>query len=132
MQGSTEDAIELQGKLHDRYTKYLASHENALASVSEREASLNASHVDIEKRHREAADLLQAYIDDGDKTERSMHMRSLFSSRSSLAKTTRTASTKNSSKRSNCSRMSNSDRLSEARVQAELAKVNIAQQRALH
>ena len=131
MQGSIEDAIELQGKLHDRYTKYLASHENALASVPEREASLNASHVDIEKRHREAADLLQAYIDDGEKTERSMHVRSLFSSTSSIAETARSASTKHSSRRSSRSNMSNSDRLSEARVQAELAKANIAQQRAL-
>ena len=121
-------AIELQGKLHDRYTKYLASHENALASVPEREASLNASHLDIEKRHREATDMLQGYIDDGERTERSMHVRSLFSATSSIAGTARSASTKHSSRRSNRSNMSNSDRLSEARVQAELAKTNVEQQ----
>ena len=34
--GTTEDALQLQEKLNDRYTKYLESHETALASVPER------------------------------------------------------------------------------------------------
>ena len=127
-EGTSEDALELQGKLHDRFTKYLESHETALASVPEREDSLKASHVDIETRHRKASDLLQNYIDDGTKTERSMCVRELFSSKSSLAETVKTASTRRSSKRSSYSRMSNSDRLSEARIQAELAKKNAEQQ----
>ena len=117
-EGTTEDALELQAKLHNRYTKYLDSHDTALAAVPEREGSLKESHLDIEKRYQEAAEQLQAYIDDGNKTERSMHVRDLFSSKSSLARTAKTASTKHSSRRSASSRMSNSDRLSEARVQA--------------
>ena len=39
-EGTTEDALELQEKLDDRYTKYLESHETALAAVPKREASL--------------------------------------------------------------------------------------------
>ena len=58
-EGTTEDALELQDKLHDRYTKYLENHEVALASVPEREVSLSASHIDIEARHREAVEFLQ-------------------------------------------------------------------------
>ena len=60
-------------------------------------------------------------------------MRSLFSSRSSNADIAKTVSNKHSSRRSSRSGASQakSDRLSEARVQAELAKTNIAQQRAL-
>ena len=128
IEGSTEDALELQEKLNVRYAKYLESHETALASQPEREVSLNESHLDIGKRHREAAELLQTYLDDGNKSERSMLVQNLFSSKSSLAGTFKTASTKHSSKRSSCSRMSNSDRLSEARIQAELAKKNAEQQ----
>ena len=146
IEGSTEDALELQEKLNVRYAKYLESHETALALQPEREVSLNESHLDIEKRHREAAEQLRAYIDDCNKSERSMRVRNLFSSKSSLAGTTKTASTRHSSRHSirshisNSNRssrqsvhshMSNSERLSEARVQAELAKTNLEQYRAL-
>ena len=131
-EGTSEDALELQGKLHDRYTKYLESHETALASVPEREDSLKGlSCIDIEKRHREASDLLQEYIDDGNKTERSMQVRELFTSKSLLTETRKNCNCFNktkSSKRSSHSRISNSDRLSEARIQAELAKKSAEQQ----
>ena len=131
IEGSTEDALELQEKLNVRYTRYLESHEAALAAVPERQASFNESHLDIEKRQREIAEQLQTYLDDGNKTEKSMHMQNLFSSTSSRAGTTRSVSTKHSSRRSSCSHMSKSDRLSEARVQAELAKTNLEQYRVL-
>ena len=129
--GTTEEALELQQKLQERYEKYSESHEVALASLPERESSLNASHLDVDRRHLEISEQLQAYIDDGTKTERSMHVKSLFSSRSSKASTYKTVSNKQSSRRSSYSRQSNSDRLSEARIQAELAKKNIEQQKAL-
>ena len=60
-------------------------------------------------------------------------MRSLFSSRSSNAETVKTTSNKHSPRRSSrsCASKAKSDRLSEARVQAELAKTNIAQQQAV-
>ena len=103
MEGSTEDALELQEKLNVRYAKYLESHETALASQPEREVSLNESHLDIEKRHREAAELLQTYLDDGNKSERSMLVQNLFSSKSSRAGTVRSTSTRHSSRRSSCS-----------------------------
>ena len=63
VEGPTEDALALQEKLHERYAKYLESHEVALASVPERELSLKASHIDIENRQRETAENLQMYID---------------------------------------------------------------------
>ena len=131
--GSTEEALGIQQKLDERYAAYLESHENALVAVPEREISLNTSHVDIEQRHQQAVEMLQAYINDGNKSERSLHMRSLFSSRSSNADTAKTVSNKHSSRRSSRSGASQakSDRLSKARVQAELAKTNVAQQRAL-
>ena len=70
--------------------------------LPEREVSLNLSHMEVDKRHLEVHDLLQAYIDDGNKSERSVHMRSLFSSKASVAGTTKTASAsqKRSSRRS--------------------------------
>ena len=131
--GSTEEALGIQQKLDERYAAYLESHENALVAVPEREISLNTSHVDIEQRHQQAVEMLQAYNNDGNKSERSLHMRSLFSSRSSNADIAKTVSNKHSSRRSSRSGASQakSDRLSEARVQAELAKTNITQQRAL-
>ena len=79
--GSTEEAQEIQQKLHDRYTAYLECHETALVEVPEREASLNASHVDVDQRHQDHVKQLQAYIDDGNKSERSLHVPS-HSSRS--------------------------------------------------
>ena len=121
-EGTSEDALVLQEKLYHRYTKYLESHEVALASMPERESSLNESHRDMGKRHHEAAEQLKTYIDDVNKTKRSMRVRELFSAKSSLARTAKTASTKHSSRRSASGRMSNSDRLNEARVKAELAK----------
>ena len=132
--GSTEDALELQQKLQERYATYLESHETALVEVPERENSLNASQIDVDARHQEAAAQLQVYIDDGVKSERSLHVRSLFSSNTSNAGSYKTISNKHSSRRS--SRHSEvsqakSDRLSEARVQAELAKAKFEQQRAL-
>ena len=45
-------------KLNERYTSYLESHENALLAVPQRENSLIASHVDIDVRHKEAAETL--------------------------------------------------------------------------
>ena len=133
-EGTTEEALELQEKLRDRYAKYLEGHEEALVQLPEREVSLNLSHMEVDKRHLDVHDLLQAYIDDGNKSERSVHMRSLFSSKASVAGTTKTASKKHSSRRSSrpsTVSLAKSDRLSEARVQAELAKANIEQQRAL-
>ena len=99
--------------------------------MPEREGLLNASHVDVDQRHLEVHDLLQAYIYDGNKTESSLHVRNLFSPRSSVAGTVKSSSTRRSSRRSSCSHMSKSDRLSEARVQAELAKSNLEQYRML-
>ena len=66
--GSTEEAVELQQKLHERYATYLESHETALVEVPERENSLNASQIDVDGRHQEAVAQLQAYIDDGVKS----------------------------------------------------------------
>ena len=40
--GSTEEAQEIQQKLHDRFAAYLECHETALVELPEREASLNA------------------------------------------------------------------------------------------
>ena len=37
--GSTEEAQEIQHKLHDRYTAYLECHETALVEVPDREES---------------------------------------------------------------------------------------------
>ena len=133
-EGTTEEALELQEKLRDRYAKYLERHEEALVQLPEREVSLNLSHMEVDKRHLDVHDLLQAYIDDGNKSERSVHMRSLFSSKASVAGTTKTASQKHSSRRSSrhsTVSLAKSDRLSEARVQAELAKAKIEQQRIL-
>ena len=65
--GSTEEALGIQQKLDERYAAYLESHENALVAVPEREISLNTSHVDIEQRHQQAVEMLQAYINDGNK-----------------------------------------------------------------
>ena len=130
-EGSTEDALQLQQKLDGRYTAYLEAHENALVAVPERENSLNASHIDVDQRHQEAVDQLKAYIDDGTKTERSLHIRSLFSSRLSNAGPAKTTSKTQSSRSSGCSHVSKVDRLSEARVQAELAKKRVEQQRVL-
>ena len=124
----------MQEKFRDRYAKYLEGHEEALVQLPEREVSLNLSHMEVDKRHLEVHDLLHAYIDDGNKSERSVHMRSLFSSKASVAGTTKTASQKRLSRRSSRNStvsLAKSDRLSEARVQAELAKANIEQQRAL-
>ena len=45
--GSDEEALEIQQKLHDRYTAYIECHETALVEVPERETSLNTSHVDV-------------------------------------------------------------------------------------
>ena len=130
-EGSTEEALELQQKLQERYAKYLECHEEALVAVPEREMSLNASHVDVDHRHLEVAELLQTYIDDGNRTERSMHVRSMFSSTSSKTSTYKTVSRNPSSRRSSRSHMSKSDRLSEARVQAELAKTSMEQRQIL-
>ena len=126
MEGTKSEALELQKKLNDRYTNYLEIDEQMLAEFLERETSLNASHFEIDERHQKAVDQLQAYIDDG---ERSLHVRSLFSSQMSNPQTASTCSKKQSSKRSSCSRKSNSDRLGEARIQAEMAKKNVKQQR---
>ena len=47
--GSTEEALDLQTKLQERYEKYLKCHEAALVAVPEREVSLNASHIDVDQ-----------------------------------------------------------------------------------
>ena len=131
--GTTEEGLEMQQTLQERYARYLESHEEALVLLPERESSLNTSHIDVDRRHLEIGEQLQAYIDDGTKTERSLHVRSLFSSRLSQSSTSKTVSNKQSSRHSSRSVVSQakSDRLSEARVQAELAKTNIAKQKAL-
>ena len=126
-EGSTEEARELQQKLNERYKNYLECHETVLVEVPERETSLNASHFDIDQRHQEIAERLQAYIDDGNKSERSMHVRSLFSSRSSNAGTAKTLSNRHSSHRSHISKARSDGRLNEARVQAQLARKNVEQ-----
>ena len=126
--GSTDEALELQTKLRERYEKYLKCHEAALVAVPEREESLNASHINVDQRHLEVEEQLQAYINDGNKSEKSLHVGSLFSSRTSVA-----ASSKRSSRKTGRSVVSqaksNSDKLSEARIQAQLAKSNVEQQR---
>ena len=126
--GSTDEALELQTKLQERYEKYLKCHEAALVAVPEREESLNASHINVDQRHLEVEEQLQAYINDGNKSEKSLHVGSLFSSRTSVA-----ASSKRSSRKTGRSVVSqaksNSDKLSEARIQAQLAKSNVEQQR---
>ena len=91
--GTTDEALELQEKLRERYARYLECHEETLVGVPEREGSLNASHVDVDQRHLEVHDLLQAYIDDGNKTESSLHVRNLFSPRFSVAETVKSSST---------------------------------------
>ena len=129
--GSEEEALEIQQKLHDRYTAYIECHETALVEVPDREATLNASHVDVDQRHQEHVEQLQAYIDDGNKSERSIHMRSLYSQRSSKAGTAKTVSNKHSSHHSHISKARSDGRLNEARVQAQLAKKNVEQFKAL-
>ena len=42
--GSTDEAMDLQFKLIERYNKYLESHELALASAPDKEETLNKSH----------------------------------------------------------------------------------------
>ena len=128
--GSTEDALELQQKLHERYATYMECHEIALFEVPERENSLNASQIDVDGRHQEAVAQLQAYIDDVVKSERSLHVRSLFSANILKAGSSKTVSKQQSSQRSVVSQ-AKSDRLSETRIQAELAKKNMEQQRLL-
>ena len=86
--GTTEEALQIQQKLHERYAAYLESHETALVDVPEREASLNTSHIDIEQRHQQGVRMLQAFIDDGTRSEQSLHLRNLFSSISSSASVT--------------------------------------------
>ena len=87
-EGTAEEAIQIQQKLHERYTAYLDSHETALVDVPEREASLNTSHIDIEQRHQQATRMLQAFINDGTRSEGSLHLSNIFSSRSSNASVT--------------------------------------------
>ena len=40
-EGTAEEALQIQQKLHERYTAYLESHETALVDIPERKASLN-------------------------------------------------------------------------------------------
>ena len=51
-EGTTEEALEFQEKLHERCTSYLECHENALVADPERENSLINSHIDIEERNQ--------------------------------------------------------------------------------
>ena len=105
-----------------------------IAEFPERETSLNASHVDIDDRHQRAADQLQSYIDDGNRSKRSMHVGSLFSSRCSSAETLPSVTSKRSSRRNSRSVVSQakSDRLREVRVQAKLARAEVDHFKALH
>ena len=132
-EGTTEEALTIQQKLHERYTAYLESHENALVAVPERENSLNESHIGVDQRHQQAVDMLQAYIDGGTRSERSMHVRSLFSSASSHVSDAVDRHTTNVTRRSGSivSKAKSDSRLSEARVQAEIAKKNVEQFKAL-
>ena len=132
-EGTTEEALSIQQKLHERYVSYLECHENALVAVPERENALNESHIGVDQRHQEAVDALQAYIDDGTKSERSMHIRSLFSSGSSRASVAlrKPTKTNNHFGGSQASKAKSESRLSEARVQAEIAKKNVEQFKAL-
>ena len=96
--GSPEEAVQLQEKLHERYTVYLEGHEIALSTYPDKVESLTSSHIRNELRHQQAIDTLQNYIDNGTKPDddmKSLHAASLFSSRSK-----KSASTKHSSNRS--------------------------------
>ena len=79
--GTTEKAVKIQQKLHKLYAEYLESHENALVAFPKYETKLNVSHIDVEVRHQKAVDQLQVYLNDGTKTDRSIHLSNRFSSR---------------------------------------------------
>ena len=83
--GSTDDALVIQEKLTERYAAYLDSQETAMVAAPDREETLTSTHITNEQRHQQAVDMLQAFIDEGNKSERSLHLRSLFSSGSSRA-----------------------------------------------
>ena len=57
--GSPEEAVQLQEKLHERYTVYLEGHEIALSTYPDKEESLTSSHIRNELRHQQAIDTLQ-------------------------------------------------------------------------
>ena len=83
--GSADDAQQLLDKLTERYTKYLESHETALAAYPEREETLVTSHVKNEQRHQQLVDSLEVYFVDGTKPDdlESLRAASIFSTRSS-------------------------------------------------
>ena len=90
-----DDELQLQNKLHERYTVYLESHEIAIASFPEKEESLTSSHIRNEQRHQQAISALQAYINDGTKPEddmESLHAASLFSYRFKRTQTSKHSS----------------------------------------
>ena len=131
--GSAEDAQELHDKLHERYTKYLESHEIALATYPDRDEALIASHVRSEQRHQQLVDNLEIYIVDGTKPDdlESLHAASLFSVRSkkSVAQSC-PALHKRSAETASRVSQARSTTISETRVQAALAKRRFAQQQA--
>ena len=131
--GSADDAQQLHDKLHERYTRYLESHEIALATYPDRDEALIASHVRSEQRHQQLVDSLEVYIVDGTKPDdlESLHAASLFSARSkkSIAQSCPALQTRKADASSRASQ-ARSVTLSETRVQAELAKRRFAQQRA--
>ena len=132
-EGSTEDAYILQQKLTERYDAYLESQEMAMVSVPDREETLTSTHITNEQRHQQAVDMLQAYLDDGTRSEKSLHLKTLFSSGSSRASVVprKKSLAPNRYGGSQASKAKSDSRLSEARVQAQIAKRNVEQFKAL-
>ena len=131
--GSADDAQQLHDKLHERYTRYLESHEIALATYPDRDEALIASHVRSEQRHQQLVDSLEVYIVDGTKPDdlESLHAASLFSVRSkrSVAQSC-PALHKRSAETASLASQAKSTTISETRVQAALAKRRFAQEQA--
>ena len=131
--GSTEEAQQLHDKLYERYTRYLESHEIALATYPDRDEALIESHVRSEQRHQQLVDSLEVYIVDGTKPDdlKSLHAASLFSVRSkkSVAQSC-PALRKHSAETASRVSQAKSTTISETRVQAALAKRRFALQQA--
>ena len=132
-EGSTEDAYILQQKLTERYDAYLESQETAIVAAPDREETLTSTHITNEQRHQQAVDMLQAYMDDGTRSEKSMHIKGLFSSGSSRISVVSKPkhSGPNRYGGSQVSKARSDSRLSEARVQAQIAKRNVEQFKAM-
>ena len=153
---SHAEAVAAQKALHHRYMSYLESHELALASIPDPE-SLVLSHTATVERHSKYCDVLLTYIEtlevlpapstpshsdassqatrsspSHSRASKSSHAtvlvaQSSFSRKSQSVRSTRSLTTRRSSQVSR----SSSTKLSEARVQAELAKKQMARMKDL-